>query len=130
MFNFGLNFILDKIIKRRNLKNYILIILLIIFTIFVGGTPSVIRSCVMSSLVILSKNLYRKNNTITSFLIALDIVLILNPYNIESAGMWLSFLGTLGLVLVKFDFFEIIENLKWKNRRNFKCSVPKKRRNK
>ena len=58
----------------------------------------------MTSLLILSKNLYRKNDTLTSFLIAMNIILILNPYNIESIGMWLSFLGTAGLVILNLKF--------------------------
>jgi competence protein ComEC len=94
----GINLILDKITKRRRLKNYILILFLINFAIFTGGSSSCIRACIMACTSILAQNLYRKNDSITVFFLALDIVLILNPYNLESVGMWLSFLGTFGLM--------------------------------
>ena len=96
--SFGVKFILDKIILRERLKNFLMICFLAFFAIFTGGSPSCIRACIMSSMILLSKIVYRKNDFFTSFLFSLDIILIINCYNIESIGMWLSFLSTFGLV--------------------------------
>jgi ComEC/Rec2-related protein len=104
----GISFILDKFIKRRKLKNYILIFFLIFFAIFTGGSSSCIRACIMTGMNILAQNLYRKNDAVTSWLIALDIILFINPYNIESVGMWLSFIAAFSLI--KSDY--IFENFK------------------
>ncbi len=95
--SFAVKFILDFIIQNQRLKNFLMILFLIFFSVFTGGSPSCVRACIMSSIVLLSKIVYRKSDFLTNLLIALDILLIINPYNIESIGMWLSFLATFGL---------------------------------
>ncbi len=99
---FGVKFLLDKLTQNQKLKNIIMIFFLMFFAIFTGGSPSCIRACIMSSMLFLSKVVYRKNDFLTSLLISLDILLIINCYNIESVGMWLSFLSTFGLGYIKF----------------------------
>ena len=101
--SFAISFLLNLITKRQRLKNFLMILFLIFFAIFTGGSPSCIRACIMSSMVFFSKVVYRKNDFITSFLFSLDIILIINCYNIESIGMWLSFLATFGLVYINFE---------------------------
>ena len=101
--SFGVRFLLDLIISRERLKNIIMIFFLIFFSVFTGGSPSCIRACIMCSMTVLSKIIYRKNDFLTSLLFSLDIILVLNCYNIESVGMWLSFLATFGLVYIRFD---------------------------
>ena len=127
--SFGIRFLLDFITSRQRLKNFLMIFFLIFFSILTGGSPSCLRACIMSSMVFLSKVLYRKNDFLTSFLISLDIILIINCYNIESIGMWLSFLATFGLVYINFkksDFFSqknLIVKIKDKILDNFKTSL-------
>ena len=101
--SFGIKFLLDFITPRQRFKNFLMILFLIFFAIFTGGSPSCVRACIMSSMVLLSKILYRKNDFLTSLLIALDIILCINCYHIESLGMWLSFLATFGLVYIRFQ---------------------------
>ena len=98
----GIRFILDLIIKNTRLKNLLTIIFIIFFAIFTGGSPSCLRACIMSSMLLLSKILFRKNDFFTSLLISLDIILIINCYNIENIGMWLSFSATFGLYYINF----------------------------
>lgn len=100
--SFGIRFLLDLITSNERLKSFIMIFFLIFFSIFTGGSPSCIRACIMSIMIILSKLVYRKNDFLTSLLFSLDIILTLNCYNIESVGMWLSFLSTFGLGFIKF----------------------------
>ena len=95
--SFAVNFILDLIFQSKRLKKVLMIVFLGFFAVFTGGSPSCVRACIMASLVLLSKVVYRKSDFITDLLIALDILLIMNPFNIESIGMWLSFLATFGL---------------------------------
>lgn len=98
----GVQFLLNLLTKRQKLKNCLMIFILIFFDIFTGVSPSCTRACIMSSMVFLSKVVYRKNDFLTTLLISLDILLIINCYNIESIGMWLSFLATIGIVYIKF----------------------------
>lgn len=80
----GISFIIDKVIIGKKKKNIIKVSFLAFFALFTGGTPSCIRACIMTGMVLLSENLYRKNDFLTSLLVALNIILIINPYNIEN----------------------------------------------
>lgn len=118
----GMQAVLNKFINSRKLKNYIIILILVFFTIITGCSPSCMRACIMSGLLFLSQNLYRKNNFYVSILITFFTLLFINPFNIFSVGMWLSFGGTLGIVL--FDkfllrFFECKFNIKSKVKKSF-----------
>ena len=123
--SFGIRFLLDFIFPIERLKNFIMIICLIFFAIFTGGSPSCIRACIMSSMLLFSRIVYRKNDFITSLFIALDIILIINCYNIESIGMWLSFLSTFGLAYIRFgkDFEPKKPNLLLKLKTKFLSSL-------
>ncbi len=96
-----IEFVINKIINSKKIKNIILIIFLILFIIFTGASPSCIRASVMVIINLIAKNIYRKSDFLTNLALSLDLLLILNYYNIENIGMWLSFLGTLALVKIK-----------------------------
>ena len=100
----GLTYFLKKILKSNKLKNTILIFFLISFTAITGFSVSCIRACIMNIMVLLSGNIYRKNNFYISFIFSLIIILIINPFNIFNVGMWLSYAGTLGIVMF-YNFF-------------------------
>ena len=105
--DFGIRFLLDLITPNQKLKNFIVIIFLIFFSIFTGGSPSCIRACIMSVMLLISIIFHRRNDFFNSLLISLDTIFIINCYNIESIGMWLSFLATFGISYIAFD-----ENMK------------------
>ena len=91
--------ILDNVIKNKKFKNYILIFSLIIFSIFTGNSVSCIRACIMSGMVCLASNFEKKSNFYVSFIYSWIIIILYNPYNIYNIGLWLSYMGTLGIVL-------------------------------
>lgn len=95
----GLKYVLDKIINKHNFKNAIIICSLLLFIIIQGGTPSCLRAGIMSSIYLISENLYRKNNFYISLYVSFIIIILINPFNIFNLGMWFSYLGTLGIVL-------------------------------
>ena len=95
----GLETVLKKIIKNIKLRNLIVIVFLMFFTILVGGSNSVSRACIMVSIAYIGKIVLRKEDFYTSFKIALCILLIVSPYNIFSGSLWLSFGGSIGIVL-------------------------------
>ena len=98
--SFGVRFLLDFVTPRQRLKDSFMIVFLLFFAFFTGGSPSCLRACIMCSMAYLAKLVYRENSFLISFLVSLDFILILNPYNIESVGLWLSYLSTLGLVYI------------------------------
>lgn len=97
----AVNFVLDKIIFSKKIKNYLMILFLIFFVIFTGSSVSCIRAVIMMILIIISKNIYRLSDFYSNLFFSFCFILIYNPYNIESVGMWLSFLGTVGLVVFR-----------------------------
>ncbi len=99
--------LLKKIINSIKLRNIIIVIFLIVFMLFVGASPSAIRASIMMIMYYIAKTLLRQNDFYISFILSLFIILLINPYNIFSISMWLSFLGTLGIVL----FSRIIQKL-------------------
>lgn len=91
--------LLEKIIKNIKARYGLIILFLAFFTILVGESVSVLRSCIMTSIVFLGKIILRKDNFYSGFKLALLILVLMNPYTIFSGSMWLSFGGSIGIVL-------------------------------
>jgi len=63
-------------------------------------TPSVVRAGIMGILILGAKIIYRKLDFATSISLSLLCTLLNNPYNIWNLGLQLSYLGTIGIVLL------------------------------
>lgn len=114
---FYLELILKKILNNIKLRNVILILFLIVFTIFVGVSPSAMRACIMTIMLYLGKIFLREKDFYVSFIASFVFILLINPYNIYSISMWLSFLGTLGIVIFSNFFQKItLKKLKLKSK--------------
>lgn len=109
--------ILKKIINNIKIRNFIIIIFIFVFMIFVGASPSAMRACLMMIICYIGKNSLRQNDFYRSFIVSFIIILIINPYNIYSISMWLSFMGSLGIVLFS-NFFQkvIVKRFKLRNK--------------
>ena len=102
-------FVLEKTLKRKKLENRIIVIFLMLFSIFTGLKPSCIRACFMYSFILICENIHIKNSVYTNLLLSFIILILLNPYNIFSVGMWLSFMGTIGIILFSNLFYKILK---------------------
>ena len=109
----GIEKVLIRIFNNKKKRNIIIIFFLILFSLLTGFSPSCIRSSVMYIFLILSKILERKNNFYVTIIISFLILILINPFYIYSVGMWLSYLGTLGIVLF-YNFLYKIFILKFK----------------
>lgn len=99
-----------NIILRKSTKNFYIIvttIVLIFFMILTGLTPSVIRACIMSIIALIAKIVHKKSDIYTNLSLSAIIILLSNPYTIFNIGFQLTYLGTLGIVLLskKITFF-------------------------
>ena len=121
----GCSWILNRFDKRKS--KYVFIVFLIFFAQLVGGSPSVIRAVIMSSIMIASKIFYRKSDVINNISISCFIILIINPYNILNLGFQLSFLGTLGIILFNKKIEEYLDDLHFDK---YKLSNKNKKHNK
>ena len=87
--------------KMPKKSGYIFIICVLIVFIFITNfSVSVIRACIMSIILILSKIFHRKADIKNTIAISVLIILIFNPYSINSVSMQLSYLGTIGVIFV------------------------------
>ena len=78
---------------------------IVLFTFMTGCTASVVRACVMLTLVMLAPLLRREADGLTSLCAGLLILLIANPLSIAAAGLQLSF-SAMALSLIHiFDNF-------------------------
>ncbi len=101
--------ILRKILKNKKVENCILIFSLFSFWFLTGMSVSSARACIMTSISIISFFFNRRYNFSRSFIVSILITIIFNPFNIFNIGMWLSYLGILGINLF-FNFFKTIFN--------------------
>lgn len=96
---FGIKSLLEKIVKNKKIRNYFLIFVAACLYFLTGESISCLRACTMFSLILIASNFYRKNNFFRTFIFSFFLILFINPYNIFNTGMWLSFMGTLGIVM-------------------------------
>ncbi len=73
----------------------------------VGFTPGAVRAATMLVFCLVSRMFLRQSDGITSLFCALFLLLILNPYSIASAGLQLSFLCTLGIMVSEPLMYQI-----------------------
>ena len=78
----GIQVILDKFVNRRKLKNYMILLMLAFFVLITGAAPSCMRACIMSGMLLMSQNFYRKNNFYVTILFTFLILLFINPFHI------------------------------------------------
>ncbi len=115
----GLNALLKNKIGKRKTR-YVVIILLIIYMCICGISPSIIRATIMGILATTAGVVYRKNDIWTSISTSLLIILIYNPFLIQNIGLQLSYLGTIGIILLHKNILNIFKHIEFKNQYNNK----------
>lgn len=109
----AIKFLFNKI-TTRNVSNIITIIFIIFFMFISGCSASVVRAAIMAIIAIFSEIISRKSNTYASIAVSALIILIYNPFTVYDMGFVLSFLGTLGIVLLSSKInncFKVTNNL-------------------
>lgn len=108
-----------KFINNRKIKRLLSIIIIFLFVVMIGKTPSSIRALVMFFMIVIAELLYRKSNTLVNWCVSLIIIFLINPMYIENLGVWLSFGGTLGIISIyskcKFELKNKILNYIFQN---------------
>jgi len=94
-----LNSIFGYIFIPRPKKIYGIALVLFLFIIFTGGTPSVIRSVIMALGLLLAEKVGRPKSMLNVLIFTITLMLIINPQTlVYDLGFQLSFLATIGLV--------------------------------
>jgi competence protein ComEC len=85
---------------ERRTQSIVAIVGVILFSLLVGGGPTVVRASAMAIVLLLARFLGRKYNLWRSILLILVILVAVNPYIlVYSLSFQLSFLATIGIVL-------------------------------
>lgn len=82
-----------------HLTTVLIILVLILYTLLVGASASVVRACIMGSLVVIALDVGRTSWAFNALAIAAFVMTLLNPYVLWDIGFQLSFLATLGLLI-------------------------------
>lgn len=86
------------LLQSRKLQALLGIPLLAFYAALTGGSPSVLRACVMLSLPLLAILARRENDGPTSLLTALFLILLANPFAAASVSLQLSFAAMAGIL--------------------------------
>lgn len=85
---------------------------LLFFMFLAGGSPSIVRACIMAILNLVAEMLFEKSDTFNNLGISAFIILLFNPYALLDISFQLSFGGTIGIV----TFVELLYNIRLKRK--------------
>ncbi len=98
--------ILSKILGKMR-SRVVIILLIIIYILITGFSPSIIRAGIMAVLIIISKIIHSKNDFYNGISVSLVLILMSNPYIIMNQGLQFSYVATVGIVVM----YDMILNL-------------------
>ena len=75
------------------------VIVIIVYTFFVGADPPVVRAAIMGTLALVARFLGRRTHGLASLTTAAVVMTSISPRALEDVGFQLSFAATLGLIL-------------------------------
>lgn len=84
--------------RRRRLTAAVALPLLAFYALFTGGSPSVVRACVMLVCLLAAPLFRRDGDPPTSMAFALFLILLVNPFAAASVSLQLSFAAVAGLL--------------------------------
>ena len=115
----AINQLLEKAQGKRNAK-ILTIFFIIVYMFITNFSPSVVRAGIMGIISIVAKLTYNKNDIWTAISFSLLCILIYNPYLITSAGVLLSYGGTIGIILFQKSVSQIFKKITEKIKRYVK----------
>ncbi|WP_442908928.1 ComEC/Rec2 family competence protein [Intestinibacter sp.] len=79
-------------------KLFILMIIMVLYSIMVGFSPSIVRAVAFVAVMYLAVFLFKKRDGITTLSLIASLLIINNPYTIYNVSFQLSFLATLSIL--------------------------------
>lgn len=84
---------------NKIVKPIVILIVLWGFSFIAGAAPSILRSAVMFSFIVLSESFSRKTNIYNSLAASAFLLLLINPFNLWDVGFQLSYSAVLSIVV-------------------------------
>lgn len=101
---------------RRRLTAAVAIPVLLFYALLTGASPSVVRACVMLSLLVAAPLFGRESDGPTSLLAALLLILVQNPFAVASVSLQLSFAAMAGLLWLTPGLYRLLQGEKKRGR--------------
>ncbi len=112
---------------RKLTRECIALLVILLYCILTGFSPSIVRASVMLGFVLLGEIFLDETDSITVLFLALLLLLLANPYSLLSIGLQLSFLSCLGILLLSPHISDLQKKLrgdsKSKHRALRRCSA-------
>ncbi len=96
---YALSWTFTKLKMPRGVINFIILLFLAFYCVFLNFSSSVVRASIMAAALILGKTARRRRDTLTSLSLAFLIILVFKPLELFNAGFQLSFLAVSGIAL-------------------------------
>ncbi len=96
----GLDLLLRALLVKKKRRSILIIAFAVLFAGICGFSASILRALFMFCLLYLSDLLGERADAITSLFVSAFLIVMINPFAGYDAGFWLSFLSTLGILLV------------------------------
>ncbi len=93
---------------QRLLRPIIILLVLWMFTLLAGAAPSILRSAVMFSFIVLARNLGRHTNMYNTLAASAFCLLVLNPFMLWDVGFQLSYTAVLSIVLFSRPLYNLL----------------------
>ena len=106
-------FFLDGLKYGRVFKSVIIILLLWLYAMITGYTPSVLRATVMFSFLVIGQNLGRNTNIYNSLALSAFVLLCLNPFYLRNVGFQLSYFAVTGIVFFYPKIYALLSFKYW-----------------
>ena len=108
----GVSTVLSYIKVHKRWAKIFICIFLLFFMFLAGGSPSIVRACIMAILNLIAEILFEKPDTFNNLAISAFIILLFNPYALLDISFQLSFGGTIGII----TFVELLYNIRLKKK--------------
>lgn len=92
-------FIFSKIFGRKY-SDYVSIAFIVFFVMVAGSSASVLRAGIMAILCILANILIKRPSSIDNVFSSVFLILLFKPLSVLNVGFILSFVGTIGIILL------------------------------
>ena len=93
---------------RRRLTAAVAVPMLMFYAFLTGGSPSVVRACVVLSMLVAAPLFGRESDSPTSLLTALLLILLQNPFAVASISLQLSFAAVAGLLWLTPKLYRLL----------------------
>ncbi len=111
----ALEILLRKLSVKREIRIAVVSVFALLFLVLAAFAASAVRSVIMLYAVYLTYLFSEENDSITSLFVSIALIIMFSPFSVYDLGMWMSFLATLGILLVYPYFKERLPRPEHKN---------------